>query len=207
MFWSVLVTRKKFRRVCTRLPRLSNSDHRAIVAVFYTEDKEQLTQYRRRRERFPIRLPKWGPRTEHEAMFEALQSNCEPPSPRTIKANHWISEVTWTLIDHRAQLRREGRLTQALTRRLGREVKASLKADRKVRAEKAADAVESHLASGDLKEAWRSLKGWYSEASDRASKPCYESMIKQTQERVKLYTAGPPPGEPIPINVEPYDVN
>ena len=90
---------------------------------------------------------------------------------------------------------------------MGREIKARLKLDRQAQAEKAADAVESYLEAGELKEAWRSLKGWYAEASDKAAKPCYESMQKQTKERTDLNKAVPPPGAPIPINVEPFDIN
>ena len=32
-------------------------------------------------------------------------------------------------------------------------------------------------------------------------------METLTQERISLYTAVPPPGAPIPINVDPFDVN
>jgi len=58
----------------------------------------------------------------------------------------------------------------------------------------AAETIEGHLESGDLKEAWRALKGWYAQASDRLPKPCYDSMVKQTAERVKLYEKVPPLG-------------
>ena len=43
-------------------------------------------------------------------------------------------------------------------------------------------------------------------ASDRAPKPCYDSMRKQTKERVDLYKKVVPQGDPIPINVEPFDI-
>ena len=54
--------------------------------------------------------------------------------------------------------------------------------------------------------AWRVTKCWYRTTEDRAPKPCYQSMEKQTAERVKLYGKVEPPGEPIPINVTPFDV-
>ena len=104
-------------------------------------------------------------------------------------------------------LRRSGKLAQRGARKLGREIKASLKADRAKRAENVATAVEGHLQTGDLKEAWRCLKGWYRAVEDRAPKPCYQSLGKQTAEREELYRKVPPPGDPIPINVEPFDVN
>jgi len=32
-------------------------------------------------------------------------------------------------------------------------------------------------------------------------------MSKQTTERVELYEKVPPPGDPIPINIEPFEIN
>ena len=63
------------------------------------------------------------------------------------------------------------------------------------------------MEAGDLKEAWRCLKGWYSTATNKAPKPCYSSMKKQTEEREELYRKVAPPGDPIPINVEPFDID
>ena len=97
-------------------------------------------------------------------------------------------------------------LNQQGARKLGREVKASLKSDRRQRAADTASAAEHHLQSGDPKEAWRCIKGWYRAVEDRAPKPCYESLAKQTAEREKLYEEVSPVGDPIPINVEHFDV-
>ena len=140
-------------------------------------------------------------------MFEELQANCEPPPPRENKANSWISMATWRLVDHRAMLQRRGMMGLSAKQKLDRQVKALLKADRLKRASTAASTMEGFLAARDLKEAWRVLKDWYATASDRAPKPCYESMAKQTKEREELYTEIPPPGDSIPIHVEPFDLN
>ncbi len=70
-----------------------------------------------------------------------------------------------------------------------------------------ADEVETHLAAGDPKEAWRSIKGWYRSVEDRPPKPNYQRMEALTQERIDLHSAQPPPGDPIFINVDPFDVN
>ena len=162
--------------------------------------------YRKKRHRFPIRIQRVGPRTELESKFEELKAGIEKPPPRKRRANNWISLATWALVDHRAQLRRKGMLNQQGARKLGREVKASLKSDRRQRAADTASAAEHHLQSGDPKEAWRCIKGWYRAVEDRAPKPCYEAMKKQTTEREELYAAIPPPGDSIPINVEPFEV-
>ena len=50
------------------------------------------------------------------------------------------------------------------------------------------------------------MKGWFREAGDRPPKPCHETTVTQTTEKVKLYRKVPPPGDPIPINVETKEV-
>ena len=57
------------------------------------------------------------------------------------------------------------------------------------------------------------MSDWYSYSAqdrraveDRGPKPCYHLMDKQTTEREKLYEKVPLPGDPIPINVDKFDV-
>ncbi len=69
-------------------------------------------------------------------------------------------------VDKRATLRRQGNLPLHIARQLGCEIKASLAADRRQRAANAAAEVKSHLGNGAVKEAWRTLKGWYRSAED-----------------------------------------
>ena len=52
--------------------------------------------------------------------------------------------------------------------------------------------IETLLNTGEIEEAWHSLKGWYRAAEDRAPKPCYESMDKQMRERVEDVHQGTP---------------
>ncbi len=64
-----------------------------------------------------------------------------------------------------------------------------------------ADEVETHLAAGDLKEAWWSINGWYRSVEDRPPKPNYQWMEAPTQVQIDLYMVETPLGDPIPINV------
>ena len=77
---------------------------------------------------------------------------------------------------------------------MGRHIKAALKVDRQQRAANVASEMEGHLAAGDPKEAWRCIQGWYRVVEDRAPKPFYESMSKQTAEREELHRKIPPRG-------------
>ena len=104
-------------------------------------------------------------------------------------------------------LRKKGQLSSRGSRALNRQVCAALKHDRSQRATKAAEQIEMSLKAGEPKQAWQALKGWYRQVTGKAPKPCYQCMAKKTTERVELYAKVPPPGAPIPINIEPFEVN
>ena len=115
--------------------------------------------YKRRRCRFPLRMPKTGPRTHSEQIFEDLKRKCEPPPPRQRRENNWIQPATWAMVDARAGMRKQGLLTQQSTRKLGRQIKAALNKDRGKRVANVAGEIEAKLAAGEMQEAWKLLKG------------------------------------------------
>ena len=96
-------------------------------------------------------------------------------------------------------------MTNWVQRRLG--LQASLKQDRQRRAAKVGEEIESHLAGGDVQEAWCCVKGWYRQVSETGTKPCFATMEQQTRGQEELYARNPPPGANIPVNVEPYAIN
>ena len=147
-----------------------------------------------------------GPRTELESGFADLVAAIEKPEQRKRVANTWISEATWKLVDRRAGLRRTGGLVQSEARRLGLQIKASLRQDRVTRAEDAASEVEGHLTAREVEEFWLVLKAWYKKASNRTMTPCYQMLENQTKERAKLYRQRAPPGEHFRIYVQPAEV-
>ena len=83
---------------------------------------------------------------------------------------------TWTLIDQRASMRKQGLLTQRENRHITRRVDAALREDRKERALQAGHAVMGHLASDDARQAWGALRAWHKECDPAASKPCYHAL-------------------------------
>jgi hypothetical protein len=129
-----------------------------------------------------------------------------PPLVRERPTNQWISDSTWVLVDHRAALRRAGKLNQCGSRVTGRQIKAALAKDRKQRAANVGDKIEGLLSAGELKEAWQCLKGWYSTVEDHAPKACHKTLVRQIEERIVLYSKILPLGWNIPINVQPFDI-
>jgi hypothetical protein len=116
-------------------------------------------------------------------------------------------EETWRLIAHRAMLRRAGRLCQTGGRRLHHQIGAALRNDRRDRTARVGKSIVAKLAGGNVKEAFRHLKGWYRAASETQSKPCYHMMDCQTSERVILYAWRQSPGDPLPLHFTPVKID
>ena len=141
-----------------------------------------------------------------EAAFETLKGTVEKVPPRQRTDRSWISPRTWSLVDTRVALRKQNRMGKAEGRRLTRKIKASLKEDRIARAKATGEACEGALRQGNVQEAFRHLQGWYQAASEVALRPCFLALERQTQDREELYGRVPPPGAPIPININPHPI-
>ena len=101
--------------------------------------------------------------TGREKMFETLKAKMLKSEKRQDYENSWIRPGTWVLVDQRVTFCKEGRLTMAKGRRLNRQIKAALKADRAEWTRRAGEAPMGSLMSGNVKEAWRILQDWYRE--------------------------------------------
>ena len=114
----------------------------------------------------------------------------------------------WRIVDKRVSARRDPRYGQAFKRQLGRAVNASLAADQKRRVDEAGSEVEA-LVKADpplIHEAWYRIHGWYKAAVNRTLPPSRVTLEQITAERVALYRRVPPPGENIPVQIEPFEV-
>ncbi len=87
-----------------------------------------------------------------------------------------------------------------------RGILSSLKDDRIEQTKRVGQSIEAELRGGDVQEAFRLLKGWYRAATEVEARPCPQTMERQTAERIALYTGRTPPGEPLPINVDPAPI-
>ena len=105
-----------------------------------------------------------------------------------------------------AALRRIPHYDKRLHRRLSRQLGTSIKEDRLWRVEEAGRRIEGLVSTNDVKGAWAALRGWYRSASDRPPKPSREDLASVTSEYSNLYTRVDPPGDPIPIVVEPFEI-
>ena len=61
--------------------------------------------------------------------------------------------------------------------------------------------------SPNAKEAWRRMKGWYRAAANRGLPPARDTLERITAERVELYSQVPSPGDNIPVNVKPAEID
>jgi hypothetical protein len=78
-----------------------------------------------------------------------------------------------------------------------RAIHAALKRDRAARTAQIGDSIVTELPEGNVHEVFRHLKGWCREASETQARPCFQTMERQTEERVELYRRRDSPGLPI----------
>ena len=162
--------RRLFGNVSVRDPR-HNSDHYMVLGCLPSTYLTEQKRYLRGRKRWPLSLP--TKQTREEKSFAALRRAVQKAQPRAARQNAWISEETWILVDKRVSARRDPAKGQALKRRLGRAIKASLAADRRRRADEAGAAVEALVGADPplIEEAWHRIQGWYKAAVDRDLPP------------------------------------
>ena len=103
---------------------------------------------------------------------------------------------TWRLVNERVSARRDPAKGQAIKRRLGRAIKASLTADSRRRAEEAGAEVEALVGADPplIQEDWHRIQGWYKSAIYHAPPPARVTLERITAERVALYSYVPPLG-------------
>jgi hypothetical protein len=190
-------------RLCT--PYNHVSDHQLIITTIRAGNAAKMTAYRERLAKFPVKLP-WGPQDELTTLFKVLHLDVVAPPTRAQPCNQWISTPTWVFIDKRAALQQQGKLLQQAARLIGRQIVAGLKGDHAQHAVAAAEKIKGHLAAGEPKEAWWSLKGWYKAATDCAPKASKMSLAAQTAKRVALYKRVASKGDPIPIHIDKTDI-
>ena len=200
--------RRMFTTVAIRDPRFS-SDHSMILAKLLSAPQRQNRSYLNGRTRFPLKVPKWGPMTRADALFQGLKECMAKPTHAQRERRAWISDSTWQLVDRRRNLMRQPHHAQAEARRLRRQIRKAFEADRNLRTAAAGAAIESKLAQHDLQGAWDVLKHWYRQAEERAPKPSRQDLRTVTEERVALYQQEPPGnlGPPVPVTVAPFHIS
>ena len=143
-----------------------------------------------------------------DTLFADLGIAVPKPALQEAKRNAWISAEMWRLIDERVSMRRDPRYSQADRRRLGKEIKESFAKDRWRRTEEAGAAEEAMMKADPplIQEACHRLQGWYKAAVDRAPATC--SSYAQAGHGGAGHTLQPgtPPGDTIPVTIEPFVV-
>jgi hypothetical protein len=188
---------RRFWSVGFRWPRYHDSDHRAVVATIKS-GRRRLKEYRRKRQEFPLHLPPVEQQDDLTRSFEALKATCKEPETTKAHWRDWMSDIsTWLLIKQRTLLRWAGQLRQSEGRCMQRAIHAALKRDCAARTAQIGESIVANLAEGNVHEAFRHLKGWYREATETHARPCFQTMERQTEERVELYRRRDSPGLPI----------
>ena len=100
------------------------SDHYMVLGCVHSASLREHARYLGGSKRLPL-LPSNEP-TREDRIFAALWRAAQKPWAQEAWKNSWILVTTWRLMDERVPKRRYIAKYQALIRRLGRAIKASL---------------------------------------------------------------------------------
>ena len=192
--------------VSVRDPR-HNSDHYMVLSCLPSASLMEHKRHLGGRKKWLLRPPT-NPTQKDEA-FANLRRAVLKANMQEARRNAWLSVETWRLVDGRVSARRDPSKGQALKRRLGRAIKASLAADRRGQADEAGAEVDALVGVYPplIQEAWHQIQGWYKATVDRAPPPARVTLERITAERVALYSHVPPLGDNIPVAIQPFMVN
>ena len=136
--------RPLFGNVSIRYPQ-HKSDHYMVMGCLPSASLTEHKRYLGGRKKLPLRPPV-EPTREDDA-FAALRRAVPKARLREARRNEWILTETWSLVDERVSARRYPAKGQAIKRRLGRAIKASLAEDRRRHADEAGAEVEALLGA------------------------------------------------------------
>ena len=134
-----------FRNVSVQEPR-HNSDHYFILGFLGSTTLREHVNYLGWCTQ--ILLCPLTTLTIEDGLFGALHWALSKPKAREARNNAWILSYMWNIIGSRVSVRQDPALDQGLLRRIGRQIEASLKVDRRRRAETYSVEIEALLTSG-----------------------------------------------------------
>ena len=108
-------------------------------------------------------------------------------SMKSSKDNSWISEETFDLVRRKSRALRKGDSEEI--KRLGRELRRSLRQDRRRRIWKVSTFIEERLGVGDIIRAFDVLKHWYRKFTGKALKPSNTELATTRKVHKELFTS------------------
>ena len=195
-----------FGNVSVRYPR-HNSDHYMVLGCLHSASLREHARYLGGRKRLPL-CPLTEP-TREDRIFADLWRDVPKPRAQEVGKKSWILTTMWRLVNERVSARRDIAKEQSLIRRSGRAIRASLRKNRKRRAEEAGAEVEALFGAEPPlhREFWHRIKGWYKDVVDSAPPPAWVTQECITAERVELFSNVPPHGTKFPISLQPFPVD
>ena len=115
-----------FRNVSVRDP-WHNLDHYMVLGCLTSAALMEHKWYLGGQKKLPLRTPT-EPMREDDT-FAALRMAVRTARPREVRRNNWISTEMWRLVNERVSARQDPAKGQALKRRLGCAISASLAED------------------------------------------------------------------------------
>ena len=149
-----------------------DSDHRLIKGKLMVRKDKQYKNYIRERKTanldiFKQKTPDGN--TTPDDLLSTLHKSLEEEKPKEKFNRSWISKQTFELLKKKAKALRGGNTEEV--EMLGKNLRRSLRKDRRERINKVSDLIETQLEKGDIIGAFEHIRHWYRKFTGKPLKP------------------------------------
>ena len=165
-----------------------DSDHRLLKGKLITQKGKKYHRYMKERtsptvDLFP--MDSGDGLSEADERFRDLKEALETPKVVEKEERSWISARSFELLHRKAQALRRGNAEEVHD--IGRELRCSIRKDRRQRVEKVSREIEQRMDENDVIGAFQMLQHWYRKFTGRALRPSKADLEKTRQTYAELF--------------------
>jgi len=162
-----------------------DTDHRLIKGkLLMNARSRKYRQYIKDRKEHGMDMST-NPPTPSEEILQKLEQAIERNTNMQTNDNSWISKETFDLVRAKSKALRKNRSEEV--QQLGKELRRSLRMDRRRRIWNVSVYIEERLLAGDVVGAFNRLKHWYRKFTGRVLKPSPVELEETRETYVKLF--------------------
>ena len=169
-------------------PRTYASDHIMLVGELRGTNRRIHRRYTVKRQTTRYQeLP--SKRTRLDDEYSQITALKTPTTHREKHQLSWISAQTWELIDRRASMwRNYNQSTHSIRlKSINKQIRRSIAGDRRARAHRVGETIQTALDAQDPKKAWGAIRVWYRDAPSTPPKPTPHDSRMITYHFKELY--------------------
>ena len=187
-----------------------DTDHRLLTAKMTSGGREKYRRYVKMRMKpsvtlFPPKSKVSNSRDEQNENLRIIKESIEEDQKGKEKKKSWISEKTYGVLRRKVKALRQN--DSEKIRQLGKELRRSLRKDRRNRIKETSTRIEEELRKKNVVGAYDILRGWYKKFSGRSERPSLEDLASKREFYADLFSREETEREKLEISYEGNEVD